>query len=214
MRLDAAVGEKSRQPLGRARFLAARRRNADQVAQQRDRIAVKSFRVHVRMSFHDRVLISFGLGREDWSSPRPFPFCAEIPFGTVFAPDLPCYRPAGISVSPCLCFVSIFLSLSLSTSCRPCTSYSQSVFLPCFRLVPFPAGRSPVSGLPYCGPPIPGGCGVLAPFSLFSILFSLYLSPFRSNHPQSSFRACRSRPFRPAPFRLSVRRATVAGPGK
>ena len=62
MRLDAAVGEKSRQPLGRARFLAARRRNADQVAQQRDRIAVKSFRVHVCMSFHDRVFLRSASG--------------------------------------------------------------------------------------------------------------------------------------------------------
>ena len=52
----------SRQPLGRARFLAARRRNADQVAQQRDRIAVKSFRVHVRMSFHDRVFLRSASG--------------------------------------------------------------------------------------------------------------------------------------------------------
>ena len=81
-----------------------------------------------------------------------------------------------------LVFVSVSVSdfLSLSASCRPCTSHSQSV-LPCSRLVPFGRPLS-VSGLPYGRFRIPSGA--FCPF--FSVLcsFPLCRGSLRSSRPQ------------------------------
>ena len=184
MRLDAAVGEKSRQPLGRARFLAARRRNADQVAQQRDRIAVKSFRVHVRMSFHDRVFLRSASGAK-----AGVLLCFLLRFRGARARcrlELFSLRVCHVidrQVSAFRLVFVLFLFLFFSPSLRHAGLVQVIRNLFCLVLGSCRFGRPlSVSGLPYGRFRIPSGA--FCPF--FSVLcsFPLCRGSLRSSRPQ------------------------------
>lgn len=197
MRLDAAVGEKSRPAARRARFLAARRRNADQVAQQRDRIAVKSFRVHVRMSFHDRVFLRSASGAKAgvllcfllrFRGARAGAVWNCFRFGFAMLLIGRCQRFALSLFCFCFCF-------SLPLCVMPALYKSFAICFALFSARAVSAGRSPFRACRMADFVSRAGLSVL--FSLFFVLFPCAEALLRSSRPQ------------PAVPRLVVR--TVSG---
>ena len=107
----------------------------------------------------------------------------------------------------CFCFC-----FSLPLCVMPALYKSFAICFALFSARAVSAGRSPFRACRMADFVSRAGLSVL--FSLFFVLFPCAEARFVQVVRSPLFHACRSRPFRPAPFRLSVRRATVAGPGK